>query len=369
MSAHVPAIPDPAVSPSPRDGSPSKPSLLLRMGVGLQALLGTISLVGWLSALASLPLLNLLALGYLMESSARLSRSGRWRDGFPGVRKALFLTLLLSLGWLVLSPSRVAAGFWRDAQLLGDGGAAAERMEGILLFLSGGAALLLAGTAVFLWKRKGVDFGEMLIRLRLPFLFWLGLRGLFGGVMWLVLPVGLMWCGTQIPGDQGGVRGLFGFLGGALLVVSVCLLPFLQMEFAESRRFSSFWRVRSVIRRIHRAPLACALALMVLTILSLPLSLLKLEKPPQELGWFLAIFFVLAAWPSRLVLGWAWHRTTLRDEARERGWIWIGRFGAGTFAVVYALFLWLSQYLVWEGAAGMLEQHAFLLPTPFWSWD
>ena len=37
-------------------------------------------------------------------------------------------------------------------------------------------------------------------------------------------------------------------------------------------------------------------------------------------------------------------------------------------AALYVLFLTLTQYTSWEGAASLYEQHAFLLPVPFMGW-
>ena len=31
--------------------------------------------------------------------------------------------------------------------------------------------------------------------------------------------------------------------------------------------------------------------------------------------------------------------------------------------VAYAFWVWLTQFISWEGAYGMLEQHAFLVPA------
>lgn len=31
---------------------------------------------------------------------------------------------------------------------------------------------------------------------------------------------------------------------------------------------------------------------------------------------------------------------------------------------VYVFFVWLTQYLIWHGTLGLLEQHAFLVPAP-----
>ena len=49
---------------------------------------GIVSLVLGLSMLAAVPLVQFLSLGYLLESSARVARTGRIRDGLIGVRLA-----------------------------------------------------------------------------------------------------------------------------------------------------------------------------------------------------------------------------------------------------------------------------------------
>jgi hypothetical protein len=81
----------PAAEPSPRRFRRSR-KLLKRVGRALGSafgwVFGLVSLVLGLSILASLPILQFLSLGYLLDSSARVARSGRLRDGFIGVRLA-----------------------------------------------------------------------------------------------------------------------------------------------------------------------------------------------------------------------------------------------------------------------------------------
>ena len=73
------------------------------VGSFVEWMFGLVSLIIGLSILATLPLLQFLSLGYLLEASGRVIRSGRIRDGFIGVRKTgrvgsvaagVFLTLL-----------------------------------------------------------------------------------------------------------------------------------------------------------------------------------------------------------------------------------------------------------------------------------
>src|SRR5262249_60612152 len=51
---------------------------------GTEWLFGFAALLVGLAVLAAIPVLNLLSLGYLLESSARIARSGRVRHGFIG---------------------------------------------------------------------------------------------------------------------------------------------------------------------------------------------------------------------------------------------------------------------------------------------
>src|SRR5271168_1542880 len=58
------------------------------VGSATEWVFGLISLVLGLSMLAALPVIQVLSLGYFLESSARVARTGRLRDGLIGVRRA-----------------------------------------------------------------------------------------------------------------------------------------------------------------------------------------------------------------------------------------------------------------------------------------
>ncbi|HMC12220.1 MAG TPA: hypothetical protein VKH44_13055, partial [Pirellulaceae bacterium] len=53
----------------------------------LEWLFGLVSLLACLAVLAAIPIVNLLSLGYLLEASGRVARSGRLRDGFIDIGK------------------------------------------------------------------------------------------------------------------------------------------------------------------------------------------------------------------------------------------------------------------------------------------
>ncbi|HKB02845.1 MAG TPA: hypothetical protein VKD90_11540, partial [Gemmataceae bacterium] len=58
------------------------------IGLVIEWLFGFVSLIGGLAVLAAIPVLQFLSLGYLLEAGGRVARSGRFRDGFIGIRTA-----------------------------------------------------------------------------------------------------------------------------------------------------------------------------------------------------------------------------------------------------------------------------------------
>ena len=95
---------------------------LVWIGSAFEWLFGLASLLAGLATLASLPVLQWISLGYLMESSGRIARSGKLGDGFIGVRKAGRLGSLVLGTWLMLLPLRALSGMWHAAYLIDPGG-------------------------------------------------------------------------------------------------------------------------------------------------------------------------------------------------------------------------------------------------------
>ena len=83
--------------------------LMRGIASALEWLFGLASLLVGLSTLAALPMLQFLSLGYLLESSARVARSGRLRDGFVGVRRAARVGGLAAGLWLATVPAWLVA--------------------------------------------------------------------------------------------------------------------------------------------------------------------------------------------------------------------------------------------------------------------
>ncbi len=345
---------------------------------------GAVSLMVGLASLSVIPVLNFLSLGYLLHLSGRVAATGRLRDGFVGVRKASVLGNFSVGTWLVMWPARFASGMWQDANLIAPGGSHARNWR-IILFLVTALTLwqitwaCLRGGRLrhFLWpaplrfwrwvrdpqqKLRAldavVDYG---VSLRLPYYFWVGVRGFVGALAWLFIPVGILLIASKLPT---GPAVLFSLGGGALLFLTVIYLPFLQTNFARTGRFESLFALREVRALFCRAPLAFWFASLVTLLFALPLYLLKIELTPRELAWLPSMVFVAFIFPARLLTGWAMSRALRRELPRHFLFRWMGRLAVVPVAGVYVLFVYLTQYLSWNGALSLLEQHAFLVPAP-----
>lgn len=351
-------------------------------------MLGVASLVLGLAILSVVPVLNFLSLGYLVHASGRVAETGRLRDGFVGVRKALVLGRFVLGTWLVFLPVRIVSGLWRDAELIAPGGPTSRSWRVALLILTLVTLLhvvwacLRGGRLVhFIWpapKRfikwlsspSGLsDMRAQVVgyvaSLRLPYYFWLGARAFAGAFLWVVIPVGIMIFGAQLSPEKGG--GLFPVIGGFLLMLVVMHLPFLQTHFAQQNRFRALFEVRAVRNMFQRAPVAFWLSLLITLLFALPLHLLKIELPPREIAWLPSLFFVMFIFPARLLTGWAVNRAKRRRLPRHWLFRWGGRFALLPVALFYVLVVYLSQYLSWYGSLSLLEQHAFMVPAPLMS--
>lgn len=350
----------------------------------LDWLFGFVALVALLAACSVVPVLNFLSLGYLLHVSGTVARSGRLRDGFIGVRKASVVGTVAAGVWLVAWPVRLVAGFWRDAELVAPGSAVARAWHVALTALMVGTLLHLLWAGIrggrlghFLWpqplrflrwvrepdKWDGLRriMADYVLGLRLPFYFWLGLRGFVGALAWLSVPVGILMAATRLP--LGGSI-LLSLLGGFLLLLVVTHLPFLQAHFAESGRFKALFELRETRRLFLHAPLAFWLALLATLLFAVPLYLLKIELTPEELAWLPSVLFVLVILPARLLTGWAVARARHRDAPRHWFPRWLARLGILPVALLYVLVVYFTPYLTWNGIFSLLEQHAFLVPAP-----
>jgi hypothetical protein len=351
------------------------------IGSALEWLLGAMLLPIGLAVLAALPVLQFLSLGYLLEAGGRVARSGRIRDGFIGVRLAARLGGAVLASWLLLWPVRFVADFARSAQIIDPGSQIARSWRLGLLVLIGLTALHIAAALArggklryFLWPFNFIWLLRRLIRggyyaeardavanvvlsLRLPYYFWLGLRGFTAALIWLAPPVTLLAAGHAVP--------LLGFLGALVLAWVLLYLPFLQLRLARDNRFRAAFELRQARAEFCRAPWAYSFAFVIVLLLALPLYLLKIEVVPAEAAWLPSLVFITFIFPARLLTGWALARAGRRETPRHWFFRWTGRVPLIPAALIYVLVLYFTQFTSWNGVWSLYEQHAFLVPVPF----
>ncbi len=339
-----------------------------------------------LSVLATIPVLNLLSLGYLIEVSGRVARDG-WRAGFPGARLAAHAGGLILGVWLCLWPLRFARSMWYSAILIDPQGSAAggwavavwvigvfTAWHVVWACLRGGRLRSFFWPAPLAFKRWLRTSGRyvaardavwaFVTHLHLDRLFRQGFWGLISAVVWLSVPVGLLLLASSLP--EGGAV-LLSLLGALVLMPIVVWLPVMQARYAMEPQPRRLFDWRGARHACGRAPLACSLALVVTLAASLPLYLLKIELTPQEVAWLPSLLFVIFLWPARLIFGWAIGRAE-RCEAPAHGfWRWSTRLAIVPVIAAYAGWIYLTQYLSWYGTWSLLEQHAFGVPAPVFS--
>jgi hypothetical protein len=338
-----------------------------------------------LAVLATIPIVQLLSLGYLLEVSGRVARTGELRSGLVGLSKAAQLGRFALAAVLLLIPLWLAASLRDSAVLIDPDSQIAWKWRiGVLLlalamglqFLSGclrGGRMrdllvprpiksLRLAVRPSAWAAMRDRLWDLVIDLRLPHYAALGLRGFVGAMTWLVIPVTLLAIASRLPVPTGAVSAI---VGGLLLAIVLVHLPFLQANLAAEDRLSAMFEIGEVRRQFSRAPIAHWIALLFTLALAIPLYLLKIELIPREAAWLPSLLFVASIFPARLLAGWAVGRAA--NRYRRRHWIvrWLSRLAMVPVVVTYVVIVYFTQYLSWYGMWSLYEQHAFLVPAPF----
>lgn len=359
------------------------------LGWVARVLVGVPTLLGLLAIAASVPGLNLLALGYLLGAEGEVARVGKLRRSLPSLPAAIRIGSNL-LGTLAcLLPVWLLADLSADARLIAPQGTttrlwnAALVLVSVLVAIHVGLAWSLGGSLGCFFRpirnarrarrlraedttmRAECALREFLTAIRPWHHFWLGVRGFLGTWAWLALPTALFGLGWH-----SGVtwHRLLTLVAGASLVPLLAWVPFLQVRLAVEDRFSAMFEVRQVRELFRHAPLSWLAATIALYSLSIPLFLYSLRYRmgvPLHLGiwWDLTFVSILGAIPARAALGWAYHRASSRGPAWI-GWIWLSRL---LLACSLGLYVWLLFHatLTHESPPWQLEHHALVLPIPW----
>lgn len=362
------------------------------------------SLIGLLAFVTAIPILQILSLGYLFLVAGRLAAGGRLREALPGWQMSGQIGLVIVMIWLASLPTRLLTHWQAAATIVAPGSVAAERLRAAA-FLT---AAILTIHLWWAWARGGRlrhylwpeprrfvweawryttwrDLSERLYdsigRLQLPTLFWLGLRGAVGTLIWLTPAFGVI--ALTREGQSAGA----GILGGVCVVTLawvLMLLPMLQAHFAAEGRLAALFDWKTVRRDFQNAPWSWAAAMAVgLVLLPTPLYLLKIEATPQEVTWLPCLVFVAFMVPARIAEGLALRRcrrfrpgldaddqTESRWKRWQRRWhrlsVWLVRLVVMPGIVgTYLAVLMVSQATSWDGLETWVRQHALLVPVPF----
>ncbi|MFG0334700.1 MAG: hypothetical protein ACF8TS_15190 [Maioricimonas sp. JB049] len=361
---------------------------LLAIGWILRTSFGLASLTLLLAVVAAVPVLNFIALGYLIEAEGRVARTGKLRRSLPLLNLAPRIGAIALGIWICLLPLRFIGSMTSDAALIDPGSAIDGRMQAlarvawvvltvhICLALARGGSLscFLRPIRNYRWLRSRLRDGDYFAvaatnirqfvrRLRIRHHFWLGLRGFVGAFLWL-LPPTILYAAVD-RSDPGPI--LVSVLGGLGLVIVFGWVPFLQAHFAATGRFGAFRELKSIRTLFRHAPLCWLMALVLIYVLALPLYLFKVLLPPQDAMWGITLVFLLSIFPARMVTGWAYAQA-IRRKREDRPAHWTFRWGARLVAVpllaAYVFILYFTQFIGAHGKGVLYEHHAFLLPWP-----
>lgn len=118
---------------------------------GLEWLFGFASVIAGLALLASIPIVQFLSLGYLLEVSGRITRTGKFSAGFIGIRPAARLGSILLGTWLMLWPIRLVSSYWQSAYLIDpNSGVTTAWRIGLLIFTA-----VMVGHILLAWSCGG----------------------------------------------------------------------------------------------------------------------------------------------------------------------------------------------------------------------
>ncbi len=353
----------------------------------VRMLFGLFSLTLLLAVIAAVPVVNILALGYLLEVEGRMGRTGRLRFAFPLLEIApRFGAIVVGLSaWLipiwiltkVLADYRLIAPTSDETEALGWTHSVAVVLVTmhLLLALARGGSLgcFFRPLKNLLWLisqlRRGGYFEraerhvrEFVFEMRIGHHFWLGLRGLVGGLAWLVIPTALFGVYSQV--DQIG-QLLVTLVGGMMLVLVLAWVPFLQARLATENRMRAMFELGAVRELFCRSPLCWFIVITLTSALSLPLYLFKIYLLPSDAMWMTTLAFIVTIYPARLLTGWAYHRASKRPRRSFWMWRWLWRLMMLPLLSFYVFLLFFTPLFSEHGKRVLFEHHLLLLPAPF----
>ncbi|MCY2966189.1 MAG: hypothetical protein NT069_21590, partial [Planctomycetota bacterium] len=352
-------------------------------GIGwlFTTLFGIASLIVLLAVVAAIPIVNFLALGYLLEVEGRVARSGRLRDAFPLLALAPRLGSIALGLWLCTIPLRMYSHFVNDAHLIDPGSPSDAGLQMSLIVVS-----VLAATHMSLavarggtlgcffrplknvlwiarrlrdgdyWETAEREVANFVTGLRLKHHFLLGVKGFVGALAWLLIPTALFAAASKTEGPP----ILVTLFGGFLLVPVLLWVPFLQAHLAAENRLGAMFELKSVRELYKHAPFSWLITILITLLLALPMYLFKAAMPPRDALWLVTIVFVVSIYPAKVLTGWAYYRATHREKRTHWLWRWICWLPSVPLTVFYVFLLYFTQFIGKYGKLTLFEHHSFL---------
>ncbi len=356
----------------------------------IQLVFGSICGLLLLSFAATVPGLNLFALGYLLDAEGNVARTGQWWRAMPQL-PALARLGTISIGCIAwLFPVWYMADAARDAALIAPhAGTTTLRFVGLI-----GLAILVAIHLVIAmgcggsagcffrpiknirsfvadlrrgdyWERAQRAVLDFLRVMRLPQRLWIGTCGFFGTLAWLVGP-SLLLAALQDPANS--LQQLLTLWGGLSLIPVLAWLPFLQARSSAENRWRGIFELGAVRELFRHAPLAWLIAIVVLYGSAVPLYFysfwMKMQLQPHRGILDLTLISVVTTYPGRMLVGWAYHRAVHRPVAWS-GWGWFVRPVLAGLLGAFIYLLFLSSITAEFGRHWLNQHHALLLPIPW----
>jgi hypothetical protein len=180
----------------------------------LEWMFGLVSVVGCLAVLSAVPLIQFVSLGYLLEASARVAKSGKLRHGFIDMPKFARIGSMVFGTWMMLLPLRYLSTLAQDAYLVDPSGASARAWRvGQLI-----CTTLMLGHILLAWYSGG-----KLRHFFWPFLapFQLTAKVVFGAVIGPIVRPLVEWISPRLAADLYVERPLSAWFPPAILWASL----------------------------------------------------------------------------------------------------------------------------------------------------
>jgi hypothetical protein len=176
----------------------------------LEWMFGLVSVVGCLAVLSAVPLIQFVSLGYLLEASARVAKSGKLRHGFIDMPKFARIGSMVFGTWMMLLPLRYISTLAQDAYLVDPTGVSARAWRVAQLVITA----MMMGHILLAWYSGG-----KLRHFFWPFLapFQLGAKVAFGEIIGPIVRPLVEWISPRLAADLYIERPLSAWFPPAIL--------------------------------------------------------------------------------------------------------------------------------------------------------